>query len=218
MYLRVVWNGTIGTAEEFSVGASYVIDSPWVDWSQEDAEEVVDALLAIPVPATLLACFGANTRVTGIRFEGHEDNGKISGAAMGTYAEPQGGTAIRATHPPQTALVLSMKSSTPGQSGRGRLYWPAMGCELDSDFRLYNPSPLAIAEAFATYLQTVSEAIQNNAGVFPWTAVRLAVASPSKGTQAPVSRLEVGDVLDTQRRRRSGLVEVRYISTYPPTS
>jgi len=216
MYLRVVWNGRIGTAEEFSVGASFTIDNDVENWDQPSAIAIVAAIQAIPTPAALLDCFPISVALTGVRLEGHADTGATIGAAEAGYAPERTGTGIGAPHPPQTALVLSMKSSTTGQSGRGRLYWPAMSVELNSAFQVSDPSNTALVTAFASYLSDVSDAIQANAGLFPWTTVSLAVASPTLGTQAPVSRLEVGNILDTQRRRRNNLVEQRATVAYPP--
>lgn len=216
MYLRVVWNGTIGSAEEFSVGASFTIDNDLDNWDQPSANAIVDAILAIDIPAPLLACFNIGVGVVGIRLEGHADTGATIGASEANYDDPQLGTATGSQHPPQTSIVLSMKSAATGQSGRGRLYWPAMGITLDSDLLVSNPSTTSLVNAWASYLQSVSAAIRDNAGLFPWTTVSLAVASPTKGTQAPVTRLEVGNVLDTQRRRRNNLVEARATAVYPP--
>lgn len=216
MYLRVVWSGRIGTAEEFSVGASYTIDNDFENWSQASANAIVAAILAIPTPAPLLDCFPISVALTDVRLEGHADTGATVGAAEASFAPERTGTGIGAPHPPQAAVVLSMKSDQTGQSGRGRLYWPAMSVELSSAFQIADPTNTSLVAAFGSYLSDVSDAIRDNAGLFPWTTVSLAVASTTLGTQAPVTRLEVGNIIDTQRRRRNNLVESRATAVYPP--
>ena len=216
MYLRLVFQGTIGAAEEFTAGASYTLDIPNAVWDQPSAEAIVTAILAIPTPTDLLKTFPSGVALTGVRLEGHEDTGRTLGAAEGSFTARRTGTGTGASHPPQTAIVLSMKSAAPGQSGRGRLYWPAMTVSLDTNYFVDSPSTTALVTAFRTYLSAIGSAIRDNAGLFPWTTVSLAVASTTKGTQAPVTRLEIGNVLDTQRRRRNKLVETKVALPYPP--
>lgn len=218
MYLRLVWSGTIGSAEEFSIGASYTIDNDFENWSQESGDAIAAAIATIGVPTALRAAFAANIVFREVRLEGRQNDGTIIGASQAQLTTANAGTGTGTSHPPQTALVLSMRSNTPGQSGRGRFYWPATTVALDSDFMISSPSTTTLVEAFAAWLSDISDAIRDNAGLFPWTTVSLCVASPTKGTQAAVTRLEVGNVLDTQRRRRNGYVEAYAVESYPPAA
>lgn len=215
MYLRLVWNGTIGAAEEFSVGASFTIDNNFENWSQDSGDAIVALIAAEPIPAAIRSANPASVVVTGVRLEGRQDNGTIIGASEAQLTTSGAGNGTGTNHPPQTAIVVSMRSNTPGQSGRGRFYWPALSVDLDSAFQVFDPSPTAFVTAWQAYLTAIAGIIRDNAGLFPWTTVSLAVASTTKLSQAQVTRLEVGNVLDTQRRRRSGLVEAYSVVPFP---
>lgn len=215
MYLRLVWNGTIGAAEEFSVGASFTIDNDFENWDQDSGDAIVALIAALAIPADIRTANPASVVVTGVRLEGRQNDGTILGASESQLTTPGAGTGTGTSHPPQTAIVLSMRSNTPGQSGRGRLYWPALSVDLDSNFQVFDPSPADLATAWQGYLTAIAGIIRDNAGLFPWTTVSLAVASITKLSQARVTRLEVGNVLDTQRRRRSGLVEAYSVVPFP---
>lgn len=110
------------------------------------------------------------------------------------------------------ALVISLRTNTPGGSGRGRLYWPAVGRSLGSGLRFDATDTLAAATDMRTYLNAMRSAL---AAAFPTIAFDLAVRSRQTHTTPHVNKLQVGNVPDTQRRRRDKQVEDYQSVTFP---
>lgn len=105
--------------------------------------------------------------------------------------------------PLQNAIVVSLQTGIPGASYRGRIYWPAPGAGIDASFRLDTPTdPADIASQMADWLNAVTGyALDNNGDVIP------GVFSKVKNQVTPVTSIRVGNVCDTQRRRRDSLLE-----------
>ena len=104
----------------------------------------------------------------------------------------------------QSAVVVSLRTSTPGASGRGRLYWPAAGAGITTQLRLSTPDKDTVVAGFATYLHAIEGILATN---FPTIGFDLSVRSKTTHSTPHVTRLQVGDVIDTQRRRRDSLIE-----------
>lgn len=105
---------------------------------------------------------------------------------------------------PQTALVISYLTGRPGRSYRGRAYWPACGATIStSTGRLTSPSTNLVATSFLDLTDQVIDSCPGANAVVP------VVYSGKLNLVTPVTQYSVGDVLDTQRRRRDTLVETR---------
>lgn len=220
MYLRLSILGTLPGDEKWSVNPAYhfnAIFSP--AWDQASADAIVAALVAgittTTLPTELKALMSSSAAITGFRLEGRGESEELLGVAEAFYVTPLTGTGT-ASKPNQAAVVCSLRTTTPGARGRGRMYWPALAIALSTTTgRVLTPTPAATATAFATLLSAIGTIIKNNAGVFPWTDVLLAVRSTTDHASRTVNRLQVGDVLDTQRRRRDTLPENYSAVNYP---
>jgi hypothetical protein len=119
--------------------------------------------------------------------------------------------------PPQVSLVASLQGVSPrGVASKGRMYLPGIAAALGSDGKISSVDQGNIATNFQTFLQAV------NAFAGTPNVVMLASegslnrdGTPRVGGSGPknsqVINVRVGNVYDTQRRRRNGLAEV-YIS------
>lgn len=113
-------------------------------------------------------------------------------------------------HPSQTACVFSNRSDQAGRSRRGRNYWPAVGQELNgATGRLAVADRDALANAWADLVLAVADAASEG------TPLVFSIYSPTLDVLTPVSAVQCGDVLDTQRRRRDSLLEVYSTVPYP---
>lgn len=113
-------------------------------------------------------------------------------------AEALIGTSAGASLPPQVALTVSLRTAKVTRAGRGRFYLPAMSVSQVSSGRV-----LAAAQSSAvTAAQKMIQSL-NGAG---YTVV---VYHRTTRTSDAVTSVDVGDVFDTQRRRRDKLIEVR---------
>jgi hypothetical protein len=114
------------------------------------------------------------------------------------------GNSNAAPLPPEVALVASLRSDTPGPSGRGRMYLPGPSvASVGPAGEVIVGAPPAIADSVALMLTVMGQG-----GFTPilWSTGRL---------QRIIRRVEIGNVYDVQRRRRNDLIEVRSVAQVP---
>lgn len=206
-YFKLSIKGTVGVSDVWSVNPSFWTE-PAVTWDPGKGLSAAQAIGAIVIPTPLRTSCGKGAPVTGFRLELHADDHTLLGAAEAplTSTSPFSTDVLQ---PPQASVVLSLRSDAPGASGRGRLYWPALSVGLVSpQARILPATRDSIKDAAITYLRAVQDAIK--ATYFaPLSAgtVELAVVSKTTGEHHKITRILVGDVVDTQRRRRDKIPE-----------
>lgn len=218
MYFRLQLSGTIAGIEQFSLNPVFDVEGELEEgWVQQGANDMVTAAAAVDIPANLLFLASSRCVFQELRLEGRSSvDDSLLGVAVAAYTGEQPGGAAVAVMPPQSAVVISMRTDTPSASGRGRIYWPALAAQLGATLRLTTPTTEQLAADAASYLKSVQDAMGAvNSGFPPWSNLALAVRSKTTKTTPHVRRLMVGDVIDTQRRRRDGLPENYATSAYP---
>lgn len=110
------------------------------------------------------------------------------------------------THPPQIAAVVSLRTGVVGPRARGRMYFPATGMTLDGDGAHVTTADVGtLLGGFVAYFNEVNALVLGSD--FQGTG-RVAVASDAAEAMFVVTRVQVGNVFDTQRRRREDIAEV----------
>lgn len=219
-YTRVIVQGTFPGGEVWSTSAAFsYFASAFSGFNQSQCESIVTRLLTnIPTatwPASLKTLLAAQGAITGWRVETRQENEAISAVAENAYSSPVAGTGS-ASKTLQDAVVVSLRTATPGARGRGRMYWPALGASLDGQFRLTTPSAANVADGAKTLLKLIGDQLNAELAANSIVAtVELAVRSQTLHECNPVVRLQVGNVLDTQRRRRDSLTEAYATTSYP---
>jgi hypothetical protein len=152
-------------------------------------------------------------KVALIRADGTTDTGHIS---YYTYPTPlQGGGSTQAL-PPQITLAATMTSQIQrGLAAKGRMYLPGLNAGINGDNgRIDGGFIGTLATAFKGFLDGVNTDQTGGVKVMlaskghlvkPWTP-----GTPKTytgGVSALVTGCRIGDVYDTQRRRRDGLAE-----------
>jgi hypothetical protein len=204
-YVRVGILGTTTGGEVWSVNPTFDPTAEFpgpVDQSKLDA--AAQAIANLTPGSTLLTGLSTAMSIVGARLEVRDDGTDnllaLSIAGRGT-ALP-GITAPKM--PAQTASVVSLRTNTPGGSGRGRMYWPGLGYSLGTNLRLGSATTSVIVSEMKTYLAEMDAALTTQ---FAPISFDLAIRSRATHTTPHVVRIQVGDVLDTQRRRRDTLAE-----------
>lgn len=208
-YIRVRLIGSLPGGEVWSVNPAFNETTNVADWSQTAGQSAADAIAAVPIPTALNNLRSAAAIGVTVRVERRSDAHELLGAAeAGWTAGKAASSAPRM--PPQIAAVLSLRSTVPGSRGRGRLYWPALGGQVDSTtLRMSVPTAADAASAAAQYLDAMATALKNALAPAPSLIdYDLCVVSPTTGTKTRITRIEVGNVFDVQRRRRDRLTEV----------
>lgn len=221
-YIKTIVLGGIGSAEVWSSGASWrnfeLFPASMTQTMIESlARRLVTNIPTATWPANLRSLLSTTGEIRGWRVEQHEEDESLSNVGEAFYTTPVAGTSA-ATKTPQDSLVFSLRTSTPGARGRGRMYWPALAAPLGTDFKITSANALAYATAAAQLLKLIGDQINAE-----WAAnsiavtTELAVRSTTDHVSRKVERIQVGDVLDTQRRRRDRLSETYSVVNYPPS-
>jgi hypothetical protein len=142
--------------------------------------------------------------------DGKTDLANVETLAYGSPIAPAGtGTNL----PPQCAIVAQLAAASPvGLGAKGRMYLPATTHQLDATGHIPNADALAIANGLRTFLDGCENATNS-----PGYVINASKGRPGVPFTAPVNRrvttVRVGNVVDTQRRRRNGLSETYQSAT-----
>lgn len=200
-FLRVSIGGGMPGGEVWSVNPCFGYEAPGHSFSEEELNDIAVAVAAVDIGG-LQATMSGFTNVRDVRVEARTWAGALEGVAEATRSSPINGSGS-SRHPYQTSVVFSLRTLSTSARGKGRLYWPATGVAIDTDsLRMSSTTRDAIAEAAVDWLGAVETAIH---GVV--AGAQLIVWSRTDEAGRYVNRVLVGDVLDTQRRRRDTLVE-----------
>lgn len=143
-------------------------------------------------------------------------DGKAVADSAVYYSPPAAvvGYSNTAAFPPQVALVATLANSLPrGLATKGRMFLPGVNAAVDATGHI----SVAEAAAIATNLQAFFTTIMNDADT-PGRAVLASLGNSLQlrpGEIRQVSQVRVGNVYDTQRRRRNALTENYSIKPVP---
>lgn len=215
-FIRVSLRGRLPGGEVWSVNPAYNETTDISSWDQTAGQDAATAIGIRTVPGSLKNLLSNLAPMGTVRVERRSDSGLLIGAAEAPWVGG-GGSSETAKQSYQASVVLSLRSNVPGSRGRGRLYWPALGAGLSSStLRLTTPTPTSVATDAVAYLDGIETDLKNE--LQPGGSLidyHLAVYSPTTNTKTDIVRVEVGDVLDVQRRRRDSLAEVYASVAYP---
>lgn len=219
-YIKTIVLGGIGSTEVFSTGMAWrnfelFAASMTQEMIESLSRRLITNITSTSIPAALRNLLSTSGEIRGWRVEQHGEDEQLTNVGESFYASPITGLGSP-SKTPQDSLVFSLRTSTPGARGRGRMYWPALSATLGADFKLSSPAPATAALAAATLADLVGDQINAEwaANSFAVTT-ELAVRSTTDHTSRKVERIQVGDVLDTQRRRRDNLPETYVVQPYP---
>jgi hypothetical protein len=181
--------------------------------TQAQADQIRDAWRTFFTAATSKFSNSWQSTLVKVSSIGTDGKSNVADTVFSDFAPAAvGATAERM--PPQVALVASLAGVSPrGVASKGRMYLPGIAAALGSDGKISSVDQGNIATNFQAFLQAV------NAFAGTPNVVMLASegslnrdGTPRVGGSGPknsqVVNVRVGNVYDTQRRRRNGLAEV----------
>ena len=127
------------------------------------------------------------------------------------------GTGSTIIHPWQSALALTFRSNEKfGWANVGRVYWPNPAIQVSATTGKSTNVVLNLVNSYGDWFKTI------NTSAFGWSngeiAGELKIRLMSKhGVTKEVASFSVGDVIDTQRRRRASVPETYIAATTYPT-
>lgn len=216
-YIRVLLTGGLPGGESWSVSPAFNETTDVLNWDQLMGQDAADAIAHRALGDDLRGMLSTAATLVRVRVERRADSHELIGAAEQAWTGG-GSTSIIATKPYQTSLVCSLRTNVPGGRGRGRIYWPALGAPIsETTLRVSPVTTQAVATAMSAYLDGIETDLKNNLQpVGSLIDYRLCVVSLVGGFRTDVQRIDVGDVLDVQRRRRDKAVEAIKSAVYPP--
>lgn len=137
--------------------------------------------------------------LTAIRINAVQADGKVvNGANMAYLQTPIAGQATGSSQlPPQIAVVMSLRTGARGAGGRGRMYLPLTGSGLNDRGRIGSVPATTLVASGKAFLEAL-----HVAGPLP------VVANEKANTYSAITGVQIGNIFDTQRRRRNSLTEV----------
>lgn len=217
-HIRLVMGGQFFTEEIWSVGLRMIIGNgntppsgvvldAWEEWTRDNVEDIATDCAAYVEASG--SHFSSAAYLDYVKLNVVDENGRYrSDSETVEYRWPDGdrprGT-LAPTWPQLSTCVSLLTDTARGRANRGRYYVPTGGMGVDSGTgRMTSTDASTMAGAAQTFLN----ALNNQAGI-DVNNPRVVVAS-NLGQPGPirdVTRVAVGDVLDTQRRRRNALDE-----------
>lgn len=210
---RVILSGALVGGEEWSVGLTFggtpegsivTEESELIGWA-ENVKTFLGTTTAIPQLKTVISN-DANLSTVTCQYYGI--SGPLVSQGLATAVNFTGTNPAILPYP--TAAVISHQTGRPGASYRGRTYWPVLNVGLDNGRWSGSSFPLLLAQQFGILVRAIQTAAPGEPANGP------AVYSRTQDLLTPVRSYRVGDVPDTQRRRRDGLVEVYSAANLPP--
>lgn len=211
-HLKIVFRGIFaGSPEQWSFSTKWNSDvSGTPDPHPDDihADQVLVALTGL----FNTSLFAGGTKCTEWRAYDIGTDGNMVGEPrlelIAPGSEPQGSSGNK--HPSQVSLCVTTVGDNRGPGRYGRYYLPGPSAAVQADWRMSEADCEAYLAANVTFVKAVSDAIDIplSAGSVPLTNI----SAKGTGAKQSVHVLQVGRVLDTQRRRRNKLLEAYEIS------
>lgn len=216
-FAKIILGGTLGQSEAWSCGLAYRYSAEATSpWPQNKLQDAATRIAAVALETDIKQITSTAVRSTLVRVEQRQDNGVLTAAAEAPW-DQLGSSGAGATKPPQTAIVVSLRTGIPGARRRGRIYWPALAAVIGGEtLRLTGTQTAAYARQMAAYLDKIETALKEAISPSPsLNDFSLAVYSPTDRVCTDVRTIMVGDVLDVQRRRRDKIPEAYASHSYP---
>lgn len=212
---KVIVGGPLPGGERWSVGCHFADGNGAATVNL--FEELDDWARAIALlnsgnvlPLNVRALLSSSVAIEYVRTERIGADGRLALAAEYVLPNLVPGTGTL-RNPLQVSLVASLSTGRPGRSFRGRMYWPMLATSLEaSSGRVPTAVCGLVATDTANWLRAVADTI-----VDPNPPLDPVVTSQTQGVNTRVETVGVGDVPDTQRRRRDSLSEGRSVAVVP---
>ena len=202
----VTWRGKLGSNEIWQFGIRWK-DAVGVANSTATANALAQAWKDKVAPFT-----AGYVQLTEVRISPIGGNGKLAGEPTISTLAPLSGSWGSKLHPYQVSLCVSLRSNrVSGRLSHGRFYLPGPAVNLVSTGAVDPDEMTAVRAGVGAFLGVCVSTMATPVG---------GTESPilvSRGSEdyAPVTRWAVGEVLDTIRSRRGGLIETRAYAAIP---
>lgn len=214
LHLLLQWGGTLPGGEQWTnsirLAGSDTGDNPTAVVTWQDLEDWLHGEIKTEVQVWHTSAGAAIHNVVKltycklnyIKMDGHYLDPRTH---EHVYAPTVAGNGSASQYPNQVALVVSLTTGLDrGYAHRGRFYMPIPTWAVQADGMIAAAQALLTANAAKTFIESVSDMPGLDLPNGPNAVV---MSAHGTGATHPVTGIEVGRVLDTQRRRRAQLAE-----------
>ena len=200
-----VWSVTPKFASPLGMVTEYEDLETW-------AEAIGTEILSWTSTNRLRGFLSSQAGIEGVRVEYRNSTGELEQAAEYIFPSRFAGSGSPRM-PYQCSAVISLRTGRPGRSFRGRLYWPCLTPSLTTATLRIPPDDTVVLAGnmaqFLNFIRTSAPVEHDLAAV---------VVSQTRNTYTPITQLQVGDIVDIQRRRRDSLQEAIVQEPFPPVA
>lgn len=172
---------------------------------------------ALPAWRTFItgATLSSDVRLKEVHLYPIDDTGHAfeSRSAVGTYATPPVGAASGGMLPPEVSSAVSLRTPVIGRRGRGRIYVPGVASTANDTHGFMTSS---WQSNLASRAYDLMHALSINPVGPTSTHVRPIITGKPWTHYGVVVEVDIGNVFDSQRRRRRQLTESRFPLAVPP--
>jgi hypothetical protein len=192
---KVVVRGTLASGVQDMSFGFWVLPGSWSDFpTQSQINNVRDDMVSL-VPAwlgqsTVKLFWDTLDSFSSVSCYGYAATGTTAAVLADGAFTAIPGTATTG-HPKETSIVVSLRTSLPGRSGRGRFYLPATGVAM---------SQLGLISG-STTVDDLGDAFEDFCNALQADDYILCVPSFTKSVTTAVSHYVIDNKPDTQRRR-----------------
>jgi hypothetical protein len=199
------WGGTLGD-DTWSCGLRLAGNTPGSDqsWAQGSLEDMAEVVRLFHTDSG--ARINALAKLAWVKLNAIDNRGHYaSGEETNLFEfEPSLGSGFGSRVAPQLAVAVTLRTDKRrGYAHAGRIYLPTNMTDVDTTGHMDVSNPAAIATATKTFFEGIA-----NVGAALGARYEVHVFSGHAGEHERVTRIEVGNVIDTQQRRRRQIDEV----------
>lgn len=174
------------------------------------AQAIGAYIQGLPTNNRLRGYLSNQAGIEGVRVEYRDAANQLAQAAEFIFTTRLPGNGVP-NKPYQCSVVASLRTGRPGRSFRGRLYWPCLSGSLSTATMRLLPDDTGV---FATNMAELLDAMRTSSPLEH--DLMSVVVSLTTDTYTGINEIQVGDIIDTQRRRRDSLLEGIVSRPFPP--
>ena len=212
-HIRLTFGGQVSSEDVWSNGLALAVNTAGMAPTAFAALEPEDFDAAIRAAYIGSGGIASYNNLTYIKLALIGTDGKyLEDAKIYDYPAPVTGT-INYAMPPQDSVVVSLLTAAKrGLANRGRIYLPSGFADVGNNGKVTTANQTSIANRFVTFINAVN-GVGTSTGA---NTVASIVSGVGAGAIRNITSIEVGNLMDSQRRRRNRLTETYVAADLTP--
>lgn len=209
-FIKLTWGGSLANDEEiwtcgmhFANQNADVIGGAWTSIDETVMTNIADAIRTMHTTSGLAIPQGVRLEWVKVALIGRD--GKYEQAPKEFILSTPAGGATSASYAPQLSTVITLQSDKYKDPGKfNRYYVPSLGPVGAPNYKYTSAMTAEMAETHATMIDSLNNIFNSLSGQM---GLRAAAVNQQTSTYEYITKVKVGSIVDTQRRRRNKLVE-----------